>query len=162
LKNWYSVFYIPTENCYVFETDYGISYEIRLQTRSELISAYPHINLNVFEFSFAPANNAVPVSDDRIEPTIIHFLSVYFGKQTNALVVVYESLDGRHNARHLLFSKWLNRHTSENYLERVGFAIHMDESLDIKGLFLFRADHPQHDEILKIVDSIIKDMQSLK
>ena len=162
MKNSYNVFFVEEQGCYVFVTEHQITYEIRLEKRPELMDGYPNIQLNLIELSFAPVNTQKPTADKRIEATIIQFLSEYFSEQTNALVVVYESLDSKQEGRHLLFAKWFARNTPEDYLEKVNFSINMYDGLDVKGLFIFRADHPQHDEILKMVDAIVKDMQSLK
>lgn len=158
----YALRYIQEKGCYVFETEHGLVYEIVLTDRAELIEAYPQINLFVFELGFAPVNSGKTIADTRIEPTIIQFVSDYFAKQTNALVIIYESLDGKQQARSVLFNKWINRNTAEINLEKISFSINMYEDLDMKGLFIFRADHPQYNDILQMVDDIIKDMQSLK
>lgn len=145
---------------YVFTTTNRVTYHITLFDRRELVQDYPHLKVRVLEFSFYPSKPQVRTNDPRVEVTIIHLLNDIFKKNENVLLVVYESTDGKHKARQILFEKWYKRNTTQ-LLEKVNFALHMPD-LDIKGMFLFRKDHPQRDEILKVTKEIKDELQSYK
>ena len=158
----YDFLFLKEQGYYVFKTDYGLTYFIKIEPRSELIDSYTNISLNLVEFAFEIDENQKPVADARIESTIVRFVKEYFGIEKNAMVMLFETLDGKHNARDLLFKKWLTKNNLDNFLATINFSIQMHQELEVRGLFLFRADHPQHQEIIEMANAIVIDMQSLK
>ena len=162
MKESYKVTYVLEDDSYVFITENQITYEIRLESRKELLEDYPSVNLTLVELAFAPRENQKPVADSKIATTIVEFIKEYFENQQKVMVVIYETLDGKHLAKSLLFNKWLTKNNDQTFMAKVNFSLRMHQGLEVKGLFLFRADHPQHQEILEMVSAIVTDMQSLK
>ncbi len=158
----YSISFDPNEKDYFFDTDNHIRYRLIVFHRPELLQDYDSIRLNVFELSFFPDNNIKPPKDVRVEATIIAYLKDFFAKQENALIVVYDSLDGRQHIRNALFKRWLIKYDVLGELEYFDFKIELLKNKLLEGQFLFRTDHPQHDEIIEVVRMIITELQSLK
>ncbi len=156
----YNLHFDEVEKIYFFSTDNRINYRVLLTERKELVSDYPELDLRVIELTFYPDREIKTVADPRIEATITHLLKDVFSKIENALLIVYDSSDGKHRARKILFEKWFKRNTDSN-LEKINFEIESVD-VDIKGMFLFRKDHPQHDLVFNVVKELKDEMQSYK
>ena len=95
LQNHYEL--VESDNGYTFETEHG-----KIYCLSFLF--YPLINNNpdyqVYTFNIEPLNSLNPYKKDiRIELTIKYVFQRFFENKVNALVVIYDSCDGRHQAR---------------------------------------------------------------
>jgi len=88
---------------YRFETDFGFVYELfflRYPTLSER-SEY-----TLYMFNIEQVKKGRTATDVRIQITIEYVLSLFFENNTDAVVVVMDSSDGKHLARKRLFDKW--------------------------------------------------------
>lgn len=104
-----------TETGYRFETDFGSVYEL-------IFLQYPTVNERseypLYMFSIEQIKKGGTSVDIRIQITVEHILSVFFENNTNAVITVMDSLDGKHAVRKRLFGKWYrksNRSTIERY-----------------------------------------------
>lgn len=158
----YSISFDPKEKDYFFDTDNNIRYRLVIYHRPELLQDYDDVNLMVYELSFFPEKKVKTNKDSRIEATIIAYLKDFFEREENALIVVYDSLDGRQHIRNVLFKRWLSKYDPTGILEQFDFKIELLKDKALEGQFLFRADHPQHDDIVEIVTTVIAELQSLK
>lgn len=162
MKHPYKIICDKANKRYHFVTDQKITYRILLDNRNAFISDYPNLQLNVYEFSFYPDENLKAPKDERIEITIAYFFEDFFGEKENSLVMIYDSIDGRHKARQLLFTRWLKKLDKEHLLKDISFTISYSPKEYSKGMFLFREDHPQCEEIIEVVEELILYLQSYK
>ena len=88
---------------YRFETDFGFVYELTflryptLDERSEYV---------LYMFNIEQVRKGKVSTDSRIQTTIKYVLSLFFENNSDAIVVVMDSSDGKHFARKRLFDKW--------------------------------------------------------
>ena len=162
MKHPYKIICDRANKSYHFVTDGNITYRILLDNRNAFISDYPELQLNVYEFSFYPEENIKRTKDERVEITIAHFFEDFFEEKENSLVVIYDSIDGKQEARQLLFTRWLKKLDKEELLKDIPFTISYSPKEYSKGMFLFREDHPQCEEIVEVVEELILYLQSFK
>jgi len=88
---------------YRFETVFGYIYDLTfikyptLDERSEYV---------LYMFNIDQVRKGKVSTDARIQITIKHVLTLFFENNSDAIVVVMDSSDGKHFARKRLFDKW--------------------------------------------------------
>lgn len=88
---------------YSFTTNGGIKY-IALFVPS---SCYDTNLENTYNFNFEPEDpKNKNIHDPRIKETIIYIIELFFQTNSNSMICVCDSLDGREICRRRLFDKW--------------------------------------------------------
>jgi hypothetical protein len=140
LQNPYKL--VDSENGYTFETEYGQIYSLSFLF-------YLPININpnykIYTFNLEPLNTVRSISDIRIELTIRFALKKFFENKLNALVVVFDSFDGRHHARARLFDRWYKNSNAGN-IDKIDATGKIDDIEIISSLFL-ETTNPFYEEI---------------
>jgi hypothetical protein len=122
-----------SDGTYSFVTDGAIEYVITMDDASYYVEDLPPI-FSIYEFGFYPKDMTISKSnnkeksklDNRIKDRIKSFLVEYLKDSNNSLLVIYESLDAKHEARFKLFDKWFRSLKSE-VLEK------HDKRIEIEG-----------------------------
>src|SRR3954471_16606930 len=94
---------IRAEQAYVFETDHGLIYACGFRNLtpqlSPMLGVYD-IHISDIEFRyFDPAPEIKKPHDPRIEPTITDIMAGYFENDTDVLIYLCDSSDGRARER---------------------------------------------------------------
>jgi Family of unknown function (DUF6169) len=135
---------------YFFETDNGIQYRIEIKDGSAyFIDFKPY--LSVFELSIDLDNDAIDSLapyDSRTESTIAHILIDFFKENSNCLIYVCDSADGRHHGRNRKFNSWFNKF-NDGTLEKHDINFEMDEMEMLFSLILHQ-NNPFKEELIKL------------
>jgi len=140
LQNPYEL--VDSDNGYTFETEYGQIYSLSFLFYSLISNSK---NYRVYTFNLEPINSVKPVIDNRIEITIQFALKKFFEKKVNALIVVFDSCDGRHQARARLFERWYRNSNVQN-IHKIDATGVIDDTEILTSLFL-ETSNPYYDEI---------------
>ena len=92
--------------------------------------------------------------DVRIQITIESILSTFFENNTNAVVAVMETLDGKHLARKRLFDKWYNQ-SNILTIEKYEAACNTEE-IEIVSILLVTKNNPFKKVILSDYYELVK------
>jgi Family of unknown function (DUF6169) len=124
-----------------FLTDYQIRYTAEFRDAAHHFDDDLLKSAGVAEFSFGPDEGYAPGPfDHRVELTLIYLIQTYFVNSGDLLLYVCESLDGRHLARHRIFSRWFGRYTSEDY-DKIDFEL-TDAGTTILISVILPSQHP--------------------
>jgi hypothetical protein len=101
------------DGTYSFVTNESTAYVITMDDASYYVDDLPPL-FKIYEFGFYPNRSTIVESinkgksqiDSRIKNTIEYFLLEYLKDSNNSLLIIYESLDARHEARFRLFDRW--------------------------------------------------------
>ena len=88
---------------YRFETDSGFVYDLTFLRYPTLNERHEYV---LYMFNIEQVKKGKVSADVRIQITIEYILSLFFENNTDAVVVVMDSSDGKHYARKRLFDKW--------------------------------------------------------
>jgi hypothetical protein len=111
---------------YTFVTDFGVIYHAYFIDYS---SQFPDLQ-NIFSFNIEPEGEPAREFDIRIQHTIVTILASFFSNNTNVMLIVCDSTDGRERQRKILFDRWyLRYHTSD--------IIKYDASLETEDYMLY-------------------------
>jgi len=88
---------------YRFETDFGFIYDLTFLRYPTLSERLEYV---LYMFNIEQVKKGKTSVDARIQVTIEYILSLFFENNTDAIVVVLDSSDGKHWARKRLFDKW--------------------------------------------------------
>jgi hypothetical protein len=91
---------------YRFETDFGFVYELSF-LKYPILSERPEYIL--YMFNIEQVKKGKVSADARIRITIEYILALFFENNTDAVLVVMDSSDGKHPARKRLFDKWYHQ-----------------------------------------------------
>ena len=101
-------------NTYGFSTIYGLGYEISFVPSSYLFEAYPQVEVEVFEMVISVVYNPTDEkmsADPIVSPTIFAIFEDFFLPNSQAIVYIRDSSDGRESVRHRKFSGWFYSQT---------------------------------------------------
>lgn len=93
---------------YQFTTESGALYFI---TFIEYPPINDFLNTKVFMFNIDRSyGSSKHFNTQRVRDTIIHILNIFFANHSDALLTIYDIVDGKQNARRRLFAGWYNRY----------------------------------------------------
>jgi Family of unknown function (DUF6169) len=128
-------------NSYLFDTDYGITYEVKFKSFDYLFDndLFKYITYEFVIEIFSKSNDTEPPpSDERIPSTIAAIFYDFLDKQTETVVVyVCDSSDGRQMARHRKFSGWFSYFDRGSYI-KVDFVLAENDERIPVSLLLHR------------------------
>ena len=117
---------------YRFETDFGFVYELTFLRYPTLSERSEYV---FYMFNIEAVKKGKVFIDERIRVTVEYVLSLFFENNTDAVVVVMDSSDGKHSARKRLFDKWY--YQSKNMsIEKYGTFCKTEEIEIIATLFV--------------------------
>jgi hypothetical protein len=139
-------------NIYAFETDLGISYEVKFRPTNYLLGdeTTPYAN-SIFEFIIEVAYNPLgknPPLDKLVSGTIAEIIKdFYFKKDQSICIYICDSSDGKQELRRRKFDDWFYAHDQYGLIK-------MDEHIrDSKGnsypiSLIIQRDNPYFIEII--------------
>ena len=138
------------ENAYFFETENGVGYRVALANGAFYFENLPPY-LTVFELSIEVTNDANTIfipTDKRVEDTLIQILTAFFEDNTNSLVYICDSIDGKHRARHRKFDSWFQRNRLP-FLEKHDVAF-QTEDFEVLASLIVHKSNPSRLELVQI------------
>jgi hypothetical protein len=105
-------------------------------------------------FNIEQVKKGKTLADARIRITIEYILSLFFENNTDAVVVVMDSSDGKHLARKRLFDKWYYR-TRKMSIEKYEASCNTEEIEIITTLFVEK-NNPYKNIILSDYYELVK------
>lgn len=135
LQNHYNV--EETDNGYKFVTDSGISYFL---TFISYPAVSDFLSTNIYMFNIEKETSAIcRPYDERVRDTIVYVIFRFFEKHEDALITIYDIIDGKQDARKRLFDNWFNTYNA-------GQLIKIDETCVIDNTktfvsLMFTANH---------------------
>ena len=91
--------------------------------------------------------------DPRLADTVQSLLAEYFQDDENTLVVVYDTLDGRGEARKRKFNQWFVRFSLPN-VEKRDYVI-IEDDVEMPNSLFIHANHPFKDLIVGIYQNLV-------
>ena len=143
-------------NRYIFHTDNSVAYSVEFTDGAYYFFNLP-VHISVFEFSVSVIN-AVDILihpyDERIEVTIVHILSSFFGDNKNSLIYVCDNLGNRQQARFRKFHSWFKRNKMEN-LEKYDVVFDTLE-MQILASLIVHSQNPDKDLLVSLFLGLYK------
>lgn len=144
-------------NRYLFDTDGGITYEVKFVPSGYLWESNPFYADYTHEFAFFPLENNTgknPPLDKKVPLTIALIFNDFFRENKNIVVYICDSSDSKQAVRFRKFNTWFN------YLKGISF-LKMDMTVEDKQegtiytSLVMRADNPCMDKVLIEFKNII-------
>jgi hypothetical protein len=117
---------------YRFETDFGFVYELTFLRYPTLSERSEYV---LYMFNIEQVRKGKTSTDARIQITIEYVLSLFFEENTDAVVVVMDTSDGKHLARKRLFDKWYHQ-TKKLSIEKYEASCNTEEIEIVTALFV--------------------------
>ena len=117
---------------YRFKTDFGFVYELTFLIYPTL---YERTEYVLYMFNIEQVEKGRASTDARIHITIEYVLSLFFEDNTDAVVVVMDSSDGKHLARKRLFDKWYHK-SGKLSIEKYEASCNTEETEIVATLFI--------------------------
>jgi len=136
---------------YRFETDFGFLYELSF-LRYPTVNERPEYIL--YMFNIEQIRKGKTSRDERIQITIEHVLLDFFERNTNAIVAVLDSSDGKHLARKRLFDKWYNQ-SNKSTIDKYEAAC-ITEEIEIVTTLFVEKNNPFKNLILPDYYELVK------
>jgi hypothetical protein len=99
------------ENSYTFTTETGISYHVAFIDYSIILDVDFPVYMLSIERDVLPTKG-MSKFDCRTQNTILYILNEFFSHNQNAIISIYDSMDGRQESRRRLFNRWYNEYNS--------------------------------------------------
>ena len=130
---------------YSFRTDAGVVYRVYFLDYSD---QFP-LPVTVYEFNIEPVDkegNKKRGMDIRIGHTIVSILTKFFERNTNAMLMVCDSTDGREFQRKLLFERWYSQY-SNGKITKVDASLNTEDYMLYTSLFV-HVDNPYKKQLI--------------
>lgn len=127
---------------YTFTNRDGIKYHASFYSVEPL---YPGLK-NTFSFCIEPEDSKSHHIDARISATIVEILRRFFSVNTNAMIMVCDSTDGKELKRRKLFDRWFE-HYSDGSILKYDSSAPLDEYQLYISLYM-RKDNPYREPLL--------------
>nr|WP_239059517.1 DUF6169 family protein [Bacteroides sp. 224] len=101
-----------------------------------------------------PGNKKSKDIENKVRNTILVILSKFFENNQSALVVIYDSIDGRQLYRKRLFDKWYNEFNNGSIAKKEG-SFNSSNS-ETYAIVMYSSSHKNCDEIEKQFDNLLK------
>ncbi len=132
-SNWPSRFEVFFNgNSYEFTTDLGVNYQIAFVDYSGVLEIHTPVYMLLID-RFVPECCSKKY-DERIKYTILHILEIFFHKNNNAAIAIYDIIDGRQDARKRLFDYWYAEYAKGKVVKLEGQCV-IDERITHAALF---------------------------
>jgi hypothetical protein len=136
-------------NSYLFDTDYGIGYEIKFVPSGYLWESNPHFKDFTFDFVIAVVVNntgKTPPLDKRLPDTVSVIFNDFFRDKRNMAVYICDSSDNKQAIRFRKFNNWFNLFKGIRFM-KIDMTIQDVKEIVIYTSLIMRMDNPNKDEI---------------
>ncbi len=135
---------------YSFTTKHGIIYHAYFVD----YSIFHHDFKNVYTFNIEPEDSNSHPIDVRIAITIVDILRKFFDNNTNAMIMICDTLDGKEEKRRLLFSRWFDKYNDGRLNKYDASAETEDYSLYV-SLYLHK-NNPDTNKLVSAFYDLVK------
>ena len=135
---------------YTFINRDGIKYHASFYSVEPL---YPEF-IDTYSFSIEPEDKSSHPIDRRIAITIAEILKRFFEVNTNAMIMVCDSTDGKELKRRKLFDRWFD-HFSDNSILKYDASAPLAEYQLFISLYICK-DNPNRDMLLQAFSKLMK------
>lgn len=135
---------------YTFVNRDGIKYHASFYSVEPL---YPEF-LDTYSFSIEPENKKAHPMDRRIAITIAEILKRFFKVNTNAMIMVCDSSDGKELKRRKLFDRWFE-HFSDDSVLKYDASAPLEEYQLFISLY-FSKDNPNKENLLRAFSKLME------
>ena len=136
---------------YRFETDFGFVYELSFLRYPTLSECSEYV---LYMFNIEQVRKGKTSADAKIQITIEYVLSLFFENNTDAVVVVMDSSDGKHLARKRLFNRWYHQ-TRKLSIEKYEASCDTEE-IEIVAMLFVEKNNPFKNIILSDYYELVK------
>ena len=140
-----------TTGGYRFETDFGFIYELSF-LKYPTVNERPEYDFRMFNIE--QIKKGKTSIDVRIQITVEYVLSLFFENNADAVLIVMDSLDGKHLARKRLFDKWYSQ-SKKPAIEKYEAAC-ITEEIEIVTTLFVEKDNPFKNLILSDYYELVK------
>jgi hypothetical protein len=140
---------------YYFVTDFEVIYRVVFDGLGDLFIDYPLIHRRIFSFSFHPTYPTLLSKryDPRVKDTLADIVHQFFNNQSNLIVFVCDSTDGKENCRKRLFESWFDEYNN-NILEKHDGYIAKGKAEQIQNSIILRSDLEDKKYVLEIFQGL--------
>ena len=146
------------EFIYLFDTDFGLSYEIVFKPTPYLFPAEKPYSNDAYEFSIIVIenpNHASPPFDNRIGSTIANIFDNFYEKYGNTIsLYICASHDNRQFVRFRKFSSWFATFGSSKYF-KIESAVEDAEGQKFPLALIIKKDNPYFNDIITSFNQVL-------
>lgn len=128
-----------------FDTDYGVEYHINFMEDNSVWEE------NAYQFVIINKNRKSSPNDEKLKQTLFRIIEDFFIENTNILLYICETGDGRQSARSKLFLRWFR-----NYDSAENFFLQESEGITNYTALIVKRSNPQFTEIVKTYTETIE------
>lgn len=139
-------------NSLIFHTRYGLTYE------AGFVEDYTFFDENTYQFFIVEKNGNHVLKDSLVRKTVWAIVEVFFQENSNVLLYVCDTSDGRQATRDRLFDIWFHEY------EKRGEYMHFTAKVESDSIYYFasvilKITHPQVDEIREAFELFTEEMK---
>lgn len=139
-------------NSLIFYTRYGLTYEIGF------VEDYTFFDENTYQFFIVEKSGNRFLKDSLVKLTVWTIIEAFFQENSNVLLYVCDTSDGKQAVRDRLFDIWFNEY------ERREEYMHFTAKVESDSVYYFasvilRATHPQLDEIREAFELFTEELK---
>ena len=139
-------------NSLLFHTRYGLVYEVGF------VEDYTFFDKNTYQFFIVEKNGSRFLKDPLVKETVWAIIEVFFRENSNVLLYVCDTSDGRQASRDRLFDIWFYEYEKQEEY------IHLTAKVESDSIYYFasvllKITHPHLDEIKEAFDVFTEDMK---
>ncbi|MCH4895967.1 hypothetical protein E0494_04555 [Marinilabiliaceae bacterium JC040] len=125
---------------YEFTTDNKVKYKV----------TFMEYGGDFYHFAFDRVDGYTnSTKDEKIKNTIIYAIKTFLLKREEAIVIICESLDGKHFARFRLFNWWFNSIEDKEQYSKKDFNEYYDDTkIHVYASCFIRRNNPNKDKLL--------------
>lgn len=150
-------------NSYLFDTDFGITYEIKFVPSGYIWETDPFFKDFTFEFIIAILENNTgknPPLDKKLPDTIALIFKDFFTDKRNIVVYICDSSDNKQAIRFRKFNTWFHQYKGMNFI-KLDLPI-PEGDVTIFTSLVMRLDNPNKGTIMVEFDKLAYDITENK
>lgn len=132
------------DNGYQFTTESGVLYFITF-IKYLAVSDFLETEVYMFNIERADVCSSSHANTERVRDTVIFVLTTFFEKYSDALLTVYDILDGKQACRKRLFDRWFDMY-HQGKIEKDESVFMIGEEKTFASL-LFASDHKNKENL---------------
>ncbi len=137
-------------NIFLFETDAGVTYEVKFVPSGYLWESNPNYADYTHEFVVAVLENntgKTPPLDKKIPDTIALIFKEFFRENKNIVVYICDSSDNKQAIRFRKFNTWFHHHKGIDFM-KLDMTIRDVKEVYIYTSLIMRTDNPYMDKVM--------------
>ncbi len=139
---------------YVFTTPAGVEYHIVFVDYSGILEIDCPVYMLTIDRIIPP--ECVNIFDDRSKISILYILHLFFENNENAIIALYDTVDGMHKARKRLFGTWFEKYNTLNII-KIEEKVLIDEGISTTATLLFLDGNKNKEKLIRAFNNIVND-----